>query len=72
MAMTIVELTAQLNKLLDKLASIYEDYAKNGKDGAYTDPDGNPITIGDATARLEQRISYTRTALKLRKEIAGG
>lgn len=69
--MTLDQLIAQLYWLLDQLAAIHEAYSSSGKEGSYEDPDGNPISRGDAIWRLEDRIKSTREAIKCRQEIIG-
>jgi hypothetical protein len=69
--MTIDQLIAQLYWLLDQLAAVHEAYSSSGKEGAYTDPDGKPISQGDYVWRLGDRITSTRAAIVCRQEIVG-
>lgn len=69
--MTLEQLKEQLFWLLDQLAAVHEAYSSSGKEREYHDPDSNNISQGDHIWRLEQRISSTRAAIRLRQEIAG-
>jgi hypothetical protein len=69
--MTLDQLIAQLYLLLDQLADVHEAYSTTGKEGAYTDPDGKPISQGDYVWRLGNRIASTRAAIVCRQEIVG-
>lgn len=68
--MTIAQLVAQLLWLLDQRANVYESFASDGVERLYLHPDGvTQITQGDHLARLDARISGTRSALVDRREI---
>lgn len=69
--MTIDQLMAQLNWLLDQLAAVHEAYSSDGVERTYKAPDNvTDITQGEHIWRLEARIKSTRVALTCRREIA--